>query len=59
MLILFLQVGVVGPHHQGGNTGILTYDFVHRTHVDIFGFYYPRVFSDWFGDDWITKVRQI
>ena len=49
-------MGVVGPTHSGGNTGILTYDFVHRTHVDIFGFYYPRLFTDWWGDDWITRI---
>ncbi|CAD5111152.1 unnamed protein product [Dimorphilus gyrociliatus] len=50
------NVGVVGPHHKGGNEAILTYDFVHKTHLDIFGFYYPRVFTDWWGDDWVTKV---
>ena len=51
-------VGVVGPKHSGGNTVILTYDFVHRTHVNIFGFYYPRFFSTWWADDWVTKVYQ-
>jgi len=51
-------VGVVGPKHSGGNEAILTYDFVHRTHVDIFGFYYPRLFTDWWGDDWVTIVYQ-
>ena len=50
------NVGVVGPWFRSGNTGILTHDFVHRTHIDIFGFYYPRVFTDWFADDWITGV---
>lgn len=50
------NVGVVGPSHSGGNMAILTYDFVHKTHVDIFGFYYPRLFTDWWGDDWVTKV---
>jgi len=50
------RVGVVGPNHSGGNIDILTYDFVHRTHVDIFGFYYPRLFTDWWGDDWVTVV---
>jgi len=49
-------VGVVGPNHSGGKLEILTYDFVHRTHVDIFGFYYPHVFGDWFADNWITGV---
>ena len=50
------RVGVVGPKHTGGNVHILTYDFVHKTHVDIFGFYYPRSFANWFGDGWITRV---
>jgi len=50
------RVGVVGPNHSGGNVGILTYDFVHRTHVDVFGFYYPRLFTDWWGDNWMTRV---
>ena len=47
-------LGVVGPKHKGGNTGILTYDFTHRTHIDINGFYYPRHFIDWYADGWIT-----
>ena len=38
------RVGVVGPMHKGGNMKILTYDFVHATHLDIFGIYYPRAF---------------
>jgi len=50
------NIGVVGPTHDIGNLKILTYDFVHRTHIEIFGFYYPRVFTDWFADDWITYV---
>jgi len=50
------NIGVVGPTHDVGNLKILTYDFVHRTHIEIFGFYYPRVFTDWFADDWITYV---
>ena len=48
------NVGVAGPWCKDGNTAILTHDFVHRTHVDIYGFYYPRIFTDWFADDWIT-----
>ena len=51
-----INVGVVGPNHSGGNTAILTYDFVHSTHVDIFGYYYPKLFTDWSGDNWITNV---
>ena len=30
-------VGVVGPTHRGGDSRLLTYYFVHRTHIDIFG----------------------
>ena len=44
------NVGVAGPWFRDGNIAIMTHDFVHRTHVDIFGFYYPRVFTDWFAD---------
>ena len=36
------NVGVVGPQHGVGNNDILTYDFTHKTHITIFGFYYPR-----------------
>ena len=50
------RVGVVGPNHSGGNVGILTYDFVHRTHIEIFGFYYPRIFTAWYADNWVTQV---
>jgi hypothetical protein len=49
-------IGVVGPVHRGGNEFILTYDFVHRTHINIFGYYYPRLFTDWWADDWMTAV---
>jgi len=27
-----------------------------RTHIDLFGFYYPRVLTDWYADEWITRV---
>lgn len=37
------NVGVVGPNHSGGNIAILTYDFTHKTHIEIFGFHYPRL----------------
>lgn len=50
------NVGVVGPLHKGGNQVILTYDFVHRTHIDVFGYYYPRIFTDWFADNWMSEV---
>lgn len=49
-------VGVVGPTCRQGNTKILTHDFVHRTHIDIFDDYYPDEFDNWWIDDWITYV---
>ena len=48
--------GVVGPPSKEGNTAILTHDFTHKTHFNIFGYYYPPVFKNWFLDDWITYV---
>lgn len=50
------NVGVVGPTCGQGNTKILTHDMVHRNHLDIFGYYYPPEFENWWADDWITKV---
>ena len=51
------NVGVVGPLCQQGNMAILTHDFVHRTHMDIFqGEYYPKAFKNWYLDNWITSI---
>ena len=52
------HVGVTGPNHKGGKIDILTYDFTHRTHIDIHGFYYPRHFTDAFADGWITNTYE-
>ena len=48
--------GVVGPTCNEGNTRILTHDFVHRGHLDIFETHYPPELTDWWLDDWITSV---
>jgi hypothetical protein len=49
--------GAIGPSSSGTNDRILTHDFVHRTHMDIFDMnYYPVQLSDWWMDDWITQV---
>ena len=50
------NVGVVGPVCREGNTKIITHDLVHRTHLAIFDYYYPPILSDWWMDDWITRV---
>ena len=36
--------------------GATTLDVVHRTHLEIFDYYYPPILSDWWMDDWITHV---
>ena len=49
--------GVIGPSAFESKNRILTHDFVHRTHLDIFhGVYYPPEFTDWYMDDWISSV---
>lgn len=49
--------GVVGPICEQGNQKILTHDFVHRIHMDIFEMnYYPPQLTDWWMDDWISLV---
>ena len=52
------NVGVVSPICKQGNTNIMTHDFVHRTHMLIFNDYYTPIFTDWYLDDWITRVYQ-
>mmetsp|Transcript_43083 Transcript_43083/g.136099 ORF Transcript_43083/g.136099 Transcript_43083/m.136099 type:complete len:535 (-) Transcript_43083:1971-3575(-) len=53
-------LGVVGPSGRGDSSSehryMLTHDFVHRTHMRIFETYYPPVLSDWWMDDWISRV---
>ena len=49
--------GAVGPLCRQGNTKILTHDFTHRTHMEIFeGQYYPPELTDWWMDDWIART---
>jgi hypothetical protein len=49
--------GVLGPLCRQGNTAILTHDFTHRTHMEIFdGEYYPPQLTDWWMDDWIART---
>jgi hypothetical protein len=55
-LVDMSNVGVVGPKTLKGNTKILTLDFTHRTHIDIFGTYYPPEFKNWYVDDFITYI---
>jgi hypothetical protein len=50
------MLGVVGPTCLEGNTNILTHDFVHRSHLDIFATHYPIELTDWWLDDWISAV---
>lgn len=35
---------------------ILTHDFTDRVHMEIFPSYYPAALSDWWMDDWISRV---
>jgi hypothetical protein len=57
------NLGVVGPtsvlagRNTLVNTQILTHDFCHRTHLQIFeGRYYPEEIKNWCLDDWITNM---
>ncbi|CAN0198621.1 unnamed protein product, partial [Ectocarpus sp. 6 AP-2014] len=49
------NVGVTGPADTN-NRRILTHAFVHRTHIDIFGRFFPLSFKNWWSDDWISNV---
>tara|TARA_B110001469_G_C9623715_1_gene311101 strand:+ start:468 stop:1265 length:798 start_codon:yes stop_codon:yes gene_type:complete len=49
------NIGVVGPIDIN-NKKILTQSFVHKTHLNIFGDYFPKRIKNWYIDDWITEV---
>jgi hypothetical protein len=52
------NIGMTGPRNLHGNTRILTQSFVHRTHMDIFGHYFPEEIRNWFCDDWINDIYE-
>lgn len=57
LMTLAPPYGVIGPASLTSNLRILTHDFVHRTHMDIFGYdYYPAELPDWWMDNWISRV---
>ena len=39
------NVGVTGPDHHRLPVGVLCFDFVHKTHINIFGYHFPRTFA--------------
>jgi len=55
MVIFSLKnTGVTGPICRGKH--IFTQSFVSRLHFEIFHYYYPPVFRNWWSDDWVTFV---
>jgi hypothetical protein len=55
-LTLNNNIGLTGPLTTNGNTNILTQCFVHKTHFEIFGFFYPEEIKNWYCDDWINNI---
>lgn len=51
------NVGVVGPliAGQDGERWI-PFEFVHRNHWDIFNYFYPPVFNNGYGVEWLAAV---
>jgi hypothetical protein len=49
------NVGLTGPRTME-NAVILTQAFVHRTHLDIFGYFFPEEIKNWYCDDWINAI---
>jgi len=58
------DIGVVGMTDVGRrksnpNDTLLTQSFVSRKHMEIFGFYYPYEFKNWYIDDWISEIYDL
>jgi len=49
------NLGITGPIDTN-NDRILTHAFAHRTHIEIFGRFFPESFKNWWSDDWISTV---
>lgn len=49
------DVGVTGPLDLN-NSGLLTQSFVTRKHMNIFGYYFPHEFKNWYCDNWIQDT---
>jgi len=52
---IYPNLGITGPVDTN-NDRILTHAFAHRTHIDIFGAFFPKAFKNWWSDDWISTV---
>ena len=50
------NIGLTGPTNN--NQRILTQSFVSRTHMEIFGWYFPEEIKNWCCDDWYNFVYQ-
>ena len=48
-------LGATGPIDET-NQRIFTHVFVHRTHIDIHGRFFPTAFKNYYSDDWISHV---
>jgi hypothetical protein len=55
ILIHHQNIGVTGPSSIENPT-LLTQCFVHRTHFNIFGFFYPDEIKNWYCDDWMNLI---
>ena len=52
---IYSNLGATGPV-DSNNEKIFTHSFIHRTHIDIFGYLFPPSFKNWWSDDWISTV---
>jgi len=48
------DIGMTGPINN--NSRILTQSFVSRTHMELFGYYFPEEIINWCCDDWINEI---
>lgn len=39
-----------------GNHRICTHPFLHKNHIELLGYFYPKEIKNWYCDDWVTLV---
>lgn len=55
LLLSLRNIGVTGPR-DSYHSCILTQTMVHKSHVDIFGYFFPPEIPNWYCDNWISLV---
>jgi hypothetical protein len=58
--LLSNNIGIIGGYdiNPSRPKDLITQSFTNRKHMEIFGYYYPEIFTNWYSDNWIQRVYE-